>query len=87
VLRLNQSITLARFWAGLVGAGILLYYLGDAHDTIIASGRDAANSAAATQALDWSAAIWSALPFLITFVGLLGLVITAIYQRRGVVAG
>lgn len=86
-LALNQSITLARFWAGLVAAGILMAYLGSAHDTIVAKGRTAATSSAASQALDWSAAIWGALPFLITFVGLLGLLVTAIFQRRGVRAG
>lgn len=81
---LNQSITLARFWAGLVIVGIFLHYVGDAHATVINKSRSAASSQAASQALDWSTAIWDGLPFLVTFLGLLGLLVTAIFQRRGV---
>jgi len=84
---LNQSITLARFWAGLVAAGILLYYLQDAHATIISKGQATPNlSAAGAQGLSYSAAVWEALPFIITMIGLLGLIITDVFQRRGVTA-
>jgi hypothetical protein len=85
--RLNQSITLARFWAALVAAGILIYYLQDAHETIIAKGEATSNlSEAGAQGLSYSATVWDALPFVITMIGLLGLIITAVFQRRGVTA-
>jgi hypothetical protein len=83
-VRLNQSITLARFWAGLIAGGIVMFYVTDAVDMITAKGRSAASSPAATQGVEWSAIIFDSLPFIVTFIGLLGLLVTAIYQRRGV---
>jgi hypothetical protein len=85
--QLNQSITLARFWGGLVAAGILIYYLQDAHQAIIAKGEATPNlSDAGAQGLSYSATVWEVLPFIITMIGLLGLIVTAIFQRRGVTA-
>lgn len=85
-LQLNQSITLARFWGGLVASGILLHYLQGAHEQLMSGATATQNiSEAGRQGIQWSTAIWDALPFLITFVGLLGLIATAIFQRRGVV--
>jgi hypothetical protein len=84
--QLNQSITIARFWAALIGAGILLYYLQDAHEMIISRGQSTSGlSEAGAQGLSYSATVWDALPFLITIIGVLGLIITAVFQRRGVV--